>query len=228
MATPLILYGSKARGDFRPNSDVDLILALDGHDLGRATQVNGVSLHRYPKGWLENNAEAGSLFVYHIAFEGVGLEDPDDFLKQLRSRFKRKSTYADEINTAALVLKMLLEADWESNFGARQRFFWALRTALISAAADLGAPLFSSTSLEAFSKIVGLADLIDRRHSATFKDCQAMGRMAVAQYLECGLTDLEGQTLREHLMARGGIARDSVRIVEEAEAIADIGLAVYL
>lgn len=228
MAPTLILYGSKARGDFRANSDVDLILALEGHDLGQPTQANGVSVHRYPKGWLETGAAAGSLFVFHIAFEGVVLEDPDDFLSQLRVKFERKTSYSDEIKIAALVLKMLLEKDWESNFDARRRYFWALRTVLISAAAEVGEPMFSSGPLEEMSAITGLADLIDGRDTATFADCLSIGTKVLAQYLEPALAKLEGPDLREHLMGQGGIALDSVRIIEEGEAIADIGLAVYL
>jgi predicted nucleotidyltransferase len=198
----LILYGSKARGDARLNSDVDLIFASDDDELGSPSQANGVSVHRYPKGWLEKESVAGNLFAYHVAFEDIGI--------------------------AALVLKMLIERDWTHNFDARRRFFWALRTVLIGASAEAGTPIFSAESMERLSAIAGLAALVQERDIANFDQCRALGTRVLERYPPAGLIDLQGQSLRDYLVEWGGIARDSVRVIEEAEAIADVGLAIYL
>lgn len=228
MHPALILYGSKARGDARANSDVDLIFASDGEELGAPSQANGVSVHRYPKGWLERGAVAGSLFAYHVAFEGIGLEDPQDFLGQLRGLFQRKASYAEDMGIASLVLKMLIERDWTDNFDARRRFFWALRTVLIGASAEAGTPIFSAEPMERLSSIAGLAALVQERDIAAFDQCRALGTGVLERYPPAGLIDLQGQSLRDYLMEKGGIARDSVRVIEEGEAIADVGLAIYL
>lgn len=228
MGPALILYGSKARGDSRANSDVDLIFASNGEELGAPSQANGVSVHRYPKGWLEKGAAAGSLFAYHVAFEGSGLEDPQDFLGRLRGLFQRKASYTKDIRIASLVMKMLMERDWTYNFDARRRFFWALRTVLIGASAEVGTPVFSAEPMERLSAINGLAALIQERDTAAFADCRALGTKVLDRYPPTDLVDLRGQSLRDHLMGEGGIARDSVRILEEGEAIADVGLAIYL
>jgi predicted nucleotidyltransferase len=227
MLPTLILYGSKARGDARPDSDVDLIYALEGEDIQAATYASGVSIHRYPKLWLEKQAQRGALFAYHVAFEGVALEDPSGFLDRMRRAYKRKASYEEEIVVGTLVMKLLLAADWEANFEARRRFFWALRTVLIAAAADDGGPIFSPILLEARSRVRGVADLIDQREEADFATCRVIGEEVLARYLRPGLLGLAGEALRRNLMERGGIARDSVRVVEEGEAIAEAGLAIY-
>lgn len=224
----LILYGSRARGESRTGSDVDLLLALADDELRAPTSTRGVSLHRYPQSWLEKSARGGTLFSYHVAFEGLALEDPDDFLGRLRGLFVAKSTYEDELALGALVMRLLLEKDWGANFAARRRFFWALRTVLIANSTRVGAPKFDSDILERQSAIPGVAALINARESAPFEACRRIGLQVIDSLALPSLSDLSGQALRDLLMAQGGIARDSVRVLEEDEAIADMGLLIYV
>ncbi|KQV64091.1 nucleotidyltransferase domain-containing protein [Caulobacter sp. Root343] len=224
----LLLYGSKARGDARPGSDIDLLLALEGEDLQPPTTTHGVSLHRYPKGWLEKSARAGTLFSYHVAFEGIALDDPDGFIAHLRGLFQLKASYHDERALGARVMRLLLENDWGPNLAARQRFFWALRTVLIAASTRIGSPIFAAPALERLAGVEGVAALIDDREKAGFETCQRLGLQVLSTLSPENLAEPGGQMLRDRLMAEGGIARDSVRILEEGEAIADIGLAIYL
>lgn len=227
MQPALILYGSKARGDGRPDSDVDIIYALDGEEIQSPTYARGVSVHRYPKLWLEKQAQRGSLFAYHVAFEGVALEDSRGFLDRMRRVYRPKANYEDELVLGTLVMKLLLESDWEANFDARRRFFWALRTVLIAASAATARPIFSPGLLEMQSRVRGVANLIDQREEADFASCRAVGSRVLTQYLRPEFVSLEGEFLRSYLMDRGGIARDSVRVLEEGEAIAEAGLAIY-
>jgi len=226
MSAVLILYGSRARGETRPGSDVDLILAEEGMSLRPSITRHGISVHLYSQDWLEAEALAGSLFCYHVAHEGISLRDEDGFLERLRQQFRKKASYRAEIETAALILRMLLEKDWGDNLAARRRYFWAIRTILISTAADQNSFLFASTALETFAEIRGLAAHIDAREAATFETCAAFGAQ-VSRIIEA-TPDLRGLPLRDHLIALGGIGRDSVRLIEEREAVEASGLAIYL
>lgn len=227
MSPSLILYGSKARGDARADSDVDLLLASCSGDLQKPTTVAGVSLHRYPKPWLEVQAQQGSLFAYHVAFEGVALEDADGLIGRLRSVFRRKDTYDEDILVGSLVMKLLIAADWGANFEARRRFVWALRTTLIAATAADGSPVFAPLALESRIGLYGVAELISNREQVNFDQCRSVGEQALARFLAPTLAHLEGPVLREHLMRLGGMALDSVRVVEEEEAISEGNLAIY-
>lgn len=226
MSAALILYGSRARGEARPGSDVDLILAEDGESLRPPRTVHGVSVHLYSKGWLEKEIRAGSLFAYHVAFEGVALHDTDSFLERLRAKFRKKSSYREDAVTAALVLRMLLERDWQDNREARRRYFWAVRTIIISDAADHNTFLFASAALEAHAGICGLGKHVDGRETASFAECADFGPRVL--HFAGALPPWRGKELHVRLLERGGIAYDSVRIVEEREAIEVGNLTVYL
>lgn len=215
----MILYGSRARGETRPGSDVDLILAEEGYSINSPRDAHGVSVHSYAKGWLEAEASKGSLFAYHVAFEGVALRDDDGFLTRLRASFRKKMSYAEDTEQAALILRMLLEQDWRDNHEARRRYFWAVRTILICRSAELGTPAFAAASLEALSAIGGLAHHIDSRLEASFAECVAIGMEVLTKFGGNLPPALQGARLRDYLMALRGIARDTVRIVEEREAI---------
>ncbi len=219
VAAALILYGSRARGDARLGSDVDLIFADDGGSIASPRHINGVSVHRYSKIWLEEEARSGSLFAYHVAFEGVALEDGDAFQARLRSLFTKKKSYSSDRRRAALVLRMLLEQDWHENSEARRRYFWALRTVLICMFADQGTPTFASVSLENLSGIVGLSRRIYLRSEASFQDFISVGGRVLKAYAPDMDAQITGARLRGVLVDMGGIAADSVRIIEEREAI---------
>jgi hypothetical protein len=215
----LILYGSRARGETRPGADVDLILAEEGDSINSPQDAFGVSVHSYSKGWLEAEAAKGSLFVYHVAFEGFALYDNTEFLVRLRSSFRKKASYLEDKAQATLILRMLLEKDWRDNHQARRRYFWAIRTILICGSAELGTPAFASAALEDLSGIGGLAAHIDSRSYASFADCRLIGNEVLTKFGLDSDPALQGVRLRDHLMALGGIAWNSVRIVEEPEAI---------
>ncbi|WP_218847386.1 hypothetical protein [Sphingomonas sp. R3G8C] len=209
-------------------SDTDLILAIDNCIFGPPVAHKGVSLHRYPKSWLVEQAKDGNLFVRHIAFEGVGLDDPDRFLTHLRASFHAKPSYIEDMNVALLIMKMLIERDWADNCEARRRFFWAVRTVFICQSADLGRPTFSSSALETLSGIAGLAKIIEDRSQRAFSDCRSLGNQILKKFPFMESIHLQGSDLRANLESLGGVARDSVRVVEEREASEEGGLRLYL
>jgi hypothetical protein len=192
-------------------------------------EQNGLSLHRYSKGWLEQQAADGSLFAYHVAFEGIGLLDPDDFISQLKASFRPKKSYIEEARIAALVLRYFTQRDWTGNEEAKRRIFWAIRTVLICATADTGKPLFSSRALERYVGLNGLCSLIDRRSSASSTEINTMGRRILDKFQTLhGDLELEGDALADYLINIGGVARDSIRILGEIEAVENSGLAIYM
>lgn len=214
MGAVLILYGSRARGEADIESDVDLIFADEGDDIGIPSVTFGVSVHRYSKGWLLKQAREGTLFVYHVAFEGIALCDRDDFLSKLQQDFKKKPSYLEERREALLILRMLLESDWQSNQEIQKRYFWAIRTILISLSADSGDPSFSSACLEKLSEIDGLAAHIRKRTVETYSNCLAMGRRIEKRFGAGIDPSLSGARLHNYLANRGGIAQDTVHLVE--------------
>ncbi|MFD1949493.1 hypothetical protein ACFSGX_01770 [Sphingomonas arantia] len=227
MKTSLILYGSRARGDSRATSDVDLIHAVEGQGLDEPLEINGVSLHRYSQGWLTQQATEGSLFSYHVAFEGIGLDDPDSFISKLKSSFRKKPSYSYDAKVAALILQYFIEQDWRGSDEARKRFVWALRTILICFSAESGSPVFSSASLEALSKTVGLEDIINRRATASVLELTDIGSRVLEKYYP-QLSAPNGESLSDYLISIGGIARDSARILGEIEAVESSGISIYM
>ena len=188
--------------------------------------VSAVSVHCYEKQWISKQATAGNLFVYHIAYEGVSLLGNDGFLDSLKSIFRLKNTYSEERKIAALVMRLMLENDWDDNYEARRRYFWAARTLLIALSADSNGPVFSSTELEKVGGISGLADHIDRRLEAEFSECVIFGKQLLTRF-DPEAQVLSNADLKEQLRKLGGIAWDSVRIVEEREAISLSGFLMY-
>jgi|GEM_PF-4706995 len=86
--------------------------------------------------------------------------------------------------------------------------------------------LFASAALEAHAGIPGLAKHVDGRETASFAEWAAFGPRVL--HFAGALPPWRDKELHDKLIERGGIACDSVRIVEEREAI-DVGnVTVYL
>ncbi|WP_066591807.1 nucleotidyltransferase domain-containing protein [Sphingomonas pruni] len=228
MSAALILYGSRARGDARADSDTDLILAVDGDRVGQPRATSGISVHQYGKAWLLNQAAAGDLFAYHVAYEGSPILDDLHFLAEMKAATRLKVSYETERRTAALVMRMLLERDWQDDAEIRRRYFWALRTIAITITADLGAPVFASRDVEAVVGIEGLSHHIEERNIASFRDCEFFGMATLERTDLNERSDLRGEALKDDLVRLGGIAADSVRLFEMRDVEKGGGLAIYM
>ena len=75
----LLLYGSHARGDQAPASDVDLLQLVPEPRKGYSE--GAVSVVAYTIGQLRNMARAGSLFAWQLRTEGIILDDPNRLLE---------------------------------------------------------------------------------------------------------------------------------------------------
>ncbi len=216
MTPAVILYGSRARGDFHPHSDVDLILAKESGQPEPPLLTDRSSIHIYPQDWLLVEAERGELFVGHLVTESVALYDPDDFLSSLRSRFRLRSSYESEKKIAAAALGLLSSRDWNSDDFLRRRFFWALRTFLISSAASDGILVYSSKDLERMFGIVHLARSIEHRNLASFQDCRALAGVILKKAGdEYSYSPVEAVGI---LMKGGAVARSTLQMFELRKA----------
>lgn len=165
MLLSLILFGSRARGDHRLVSDVDLLGVVDGGLIGDEVASRGASFYRYPIKYLQKASDEGDLFVLHLVEEGKILHDTASLFQSVRDRFQYKESYESEIREACLVGWFLLSYGSELNEkNFRKRLTWALRTVLIARCAERRTPHFSSTALEEQFGIAGLKAVIDRRY----------------------------------------------------------------
>jgi predicted nucleotidyltransferase len=194
----LILYGSRARGDFRLRSDVDIMgLSEDGRiyiDKSR----RGVNLHVYTYKYMTNKAETGDLFALHIVSEGKILHDTFGLIERLTDSFVYKKSYRPEIvESSAIIWYFISRTPKLENIRARKRFVWALRTLIIASAAELRKPIFGSGDLERFSDIPDLKGIIDRRKTVDPRLLAKVGKHAVSKF---GVTEEElGSSRRRRL-----------------------------
>jgi len=226
MSTSIILYGSRARGETRDDSDVDILAAEETGFPGSPKEVNGVSLHRYPQAWLINEAQNGSLFAYHVAFEGISLLDHNNFLLKLKKAICLKGSYEDEKLIAAKIIKLLTNRDWNLRDELKRRYFWALRTIIISSSAEIGNPIFSSKGLESFSEINGLRNHINNRYNENFNSCKYYGNLVLEKFIRNNINDDESY-LRDELINAEGIGKNTIQLIETTEAIEVGGLVFY-
>lgn len=213
----LILYGSRARGDARPEADVDLMLATGMARPQTPVERMGVSLHRYPRTWLIEQASTGDLFAYHVGHEGLPLQDGDDFLLDLRAAFRRRASYIADARDGLLVARLLAETDWGMDASLRRRFFWGVRTCVISWIAEQSRPVFAAAELEHLIGFTGLADALGRREVMTFRDCQALSIRLEATVDDLAPASLTGDPLRSFLRDVGGYPAECALAFERRE-----------
>jgi hypothetical protein len=210
--TAILLYGSKARNDDEHLSDTDLLGVSRGGRIVKSYDNGGLSLHVYPKDWLFEQCSLGSLFMFHISLEAKPVYDPEGVLDEIRGRFVSKQSYTRDVEMGA---RMMLAASrvtanlFETKF--RRRYFWGLRTALMSASAAFARPVFSASGLEKFCEIDGLALHIRMRNTAAIEECRVIGGQVI-QFLNAvsgkviGTFDGDPEENLRTLLRFGGLA----------------------
>lgn len=157
------LFGSRARGDALPDSDVDLLL-ISTERRTRHAALGNISLYLYPWAQLLRKAAAGDLFVCHIVREARALHDPEDRLGALGQAFRFKESYADEIGQAS-DLGWYIARNFRNMPGtvATKRIAWCVRTILIAKTAEEHRPLFAANELMHFSGSTDVGELIAQK-----------------------------------------------------------------
>ena len=209
MIQAIILYGSRARNDGEPSSDVDLLGVAEDGRIQKPYDVDGLSFHVYPLQWMLENSVQGSLFLLHVASEAKAVFDPENTLELIRKSFEYKATYNTDIETGARIVFAVTSLD-ESQFSdkMRARYFWGLRTAIMASAADQRQPRFASKLLEQFCGVDGLAAHIQGRRTATLSECRGFGERVIRS-LGHSFGDVFGSDTDKNLrmlLEAGGVA----------------------
>lgn len=212
MLLSVVLYGSRARGDHRSTSDVDLLGLIESGPLRREISAGGTSLYHYPAGLLSKQSKDGSLFALHLASEGKILHDTVGVFSEITRNFRYKVSYDSEVDDACLIVHFFNErVSLLRKKSARKRLVWAIRTILIARAAEIQQPRFSSSSLAAFSKIPELKNAIDNRSSDETELLIKVANRVVNRYgndVDWPKLDRKGQ--RNLMISKGGIVKDTV------------------
>lgn len=159
----LVLFGSKARGDEGPNSDVDFLL-ITSDDKPRHASVSKVSLSFYPYSDMLRRASVGDLFVLHIILEGKVIHDPDHRVDLIKAAFRKKDTYAEETSAATDLAWLIAKFGQQFDRAlTAKRITWCVRTALIARSVEIGAPVFSPNELMKMAPIAEIGALIKQK-----------------------------------------------------------------
>ena len=223
MLLSLVLYGSRARGDHRQKSDVDLLGVIEDGPIQKEMSAGGTSLYHYPSKLLMKKAENGDLFVLHLVEEGIVLHDSLDLFKTVKTSFQYKEDYSDEIASGYLVIKFFIERPHLlRGRAARKRLVWAIRTILIARCAERRQACFSSTALARVSGIPALKGVIDHRNQPNGKELLVVAAKVAERFGgttrgEKWPSDKKSQ--RELMIEAGGLVSDTLRFIQPVRTI---------
>jgi predicted nucleotidyltransferase len=158
----VMLFGSRARGDSQPESDVDVLLVTDGSYPRNVTR-GGLALALYPMAQLLDLASHGDLFVAHLVHEAVALHDPGHLLESLRANFRRPPGNGPEVGHASDLGRLLLDIgpNCADQSLINRRIAWVVRTILIARAAAEQRYAFSAAALTATPQARSFLPLIE-------------------------------------------------------------------
>lgn len=223
MLVSLVLYGSRARGDHRQKSDVDLLGVVEQGPIRNELSAGGTSVYRYPYELLLNNSRRGDLFVLHLVREGIVLHDSLGLFAAVQKEFEFRTYYSDVISDAYFVTKffqtrpVLLKQKM-----ARKRLVWATRTILIARAAEQKLALFSSDALARFSGLSGLKKAIDDRNLVDHGELLTLAIKIADRY---GATDESSlwpeakEDQRALMRGRNGLVADTLKFIQPRRTI---------
>lgn len=140
----LILYGSYARGDERPESDIDVLQLVNRPR--PFYQKGQLSVSVYTEDHLRLLAEAGSLFILHLVLEGRVISDQAGALSGILAAYRNPESYESLRGNLRIAASIL-----DVNHATFQRYpaalirlaLYLLRTELYIRCCENGKALFS-------------------------------------------------------------------------------------
>jgi hypothetical protein len=154
------LYGSYARGDFKEDSDVDIIQVTPVHSAPYS--AGNVNITCYTRDQLLRLAGAGSLFVMHLVSEAVVLDDPSCLLDAMKSAYVPPASYAPfykELAGALPIVAITQSAFDEAPLAYAATASYLLRSFAYARAVELGNKTFA---MEDVVKVIGDNRLLAR------------------------------------------------------------------
>lgn len=148
----VLLYGSRARGDHDPDSDVDLIAVTADGPSGE-TASGPFQVSRYPLDLLLRYARSGDLFAFQLTAEAKIVSEVQPVLTAMQSAFRFRVDYSPVIRAASDVGWFLLHHCDAVTETARfnRRMAWCTRNILLARAADERLKVFSASALAEYA-----------------------------------------------------------------------------
>jgi len=147
------LYGSYARGDFKEDSDIDIIQVTPAHSAPYS--AGKVNITCYTRDQLLRLAEAGSLFVLHLISEAVALDDPAHLLDAMKSAYIHPTSYApfyEELAGALPIVAITQTMFDDAPLAYAATASYLLRSFAYAKAVELGNATFA---MEDVVKVIG-------------------------------------------------------------------------
>jgi|WetSurMetagenome_2_1015567.scaffolds.fasta_scaffold22076_3 hypothetical protein len=168
--TSLMIYGSCARGDNEPYSDVD-ILALHSESYYKMNAHNKLNIVYYSCELLQKRMQSGNLFCLHLVKEGKIIHDTNNILKNILEKFEYKESYEKEIKEASELCWTLMKfaEDFDNLFYFNKKLAWCVRTIIIAKSAEQKTPVFSKNDLSNFINDKSILSIIGAKDSDKFQ-----------------------------------------------------------
>jgi hypothetical protein len=173
------LYGSRARGDVRPDSDVDVLLIGDGDSGEIAAYMhepsNGLSISQYSWQEIESMKAYGSLFLLHLKNEGKMVAEGcqvEGRLESLLSGIPKYSRAATDIANFREALSDIVDSIQFGNFVEFElgNLATIARHVAILGCALMGDPKFDRVGpIRAISKVLDLDPTLSNSFEELYK-----------------------------------------------------------